>query len=48
MAYQTALHELKAREAQYKSTLLGMQSTVVLQGMFCERLSGQLAAQEEK
>ncbi|KAF9220140.1 hypothetical protein BS17DRAFT_787956 [Gyrodon lividus] len=25
-----------------------MQLTVVLQGMFCERLSGQLAAQEEK
>ncbi|KAF9224097.1 hypothetical protein BS17DRAFT_753132 [Gyrodon lividus] len=47
-AYQTALHELEAREANFKSALLGMQSTVVLQGMFCERLSGQLAAQEEK
>ncbi|KAF9225130.1 hypothetical protein BS17DRAFT_807511 [Gyrodon lividus] len=48
MAYQTALRELEAREANFKSALLGMQSTVVLQGMFCEQLSGQLAAQEEK
>ncbi|KAF9222140.1 hypothetical protein BS17DRAFT_809537 [Gyrodon lividus] len=47
-AYRTALRELEAREANFKSTLLGMQSTVVLQGMFCEWLSGQLAAQEEK
>ncbi|KAF9246200.1 hypothetical protein BU15DRAFT_58308 [Melanogaster broomeanus] len=48
VAYQTALQEFEAREAKCKSALLGMQSTVVLQGMFCERLSGQLAAQEEK
>ncbi|KAF9227317.1 hypothetical protein BS17DRAFT_459041 [Gyrodon lividus] len=47
-AYRTVLRELEACEANFKSALLGMQSTVVLQGMFCEWLSGQLAAQEEK
>ncbi|KAF9220160.1 hypothetical protein BS17DRAFT_787995 [Gyrodon lividus] len=47
-AYRTALRELEACEANFNSALLGMQSTVVLQGMFCEWLSGQLAAQEEK
>ncbi|KAG2745961.1 hypothetical protein P692DRAFT_20740298, partial [Suillus brevipes Sb2] len=31
-----------------KSLLVSMQSTVVLQSMFCDRLSHQLTAQEEK
>jgi hypothetical protein len=30
------------------NAVVGMQSTVVLQSMFCDHLSGQLAAQEEK
>ena len=47
-AYQDALQEAYARETRYKSALVGMQSTMVLQSMFCERLSGQLATQEEK
>ncbi|KIK93751.1 hypothetical protein PAXRUDRAFT_46480, partial [Paxillus rubicundulus Ve08.2h10] len=46
-AYQTALHESYSREAQYKSALFGMQSTVILQSMYCDRVSEQLAAQEE-
>ncbi|KAF8834255.1 hypothetical protein BDN67DRAFT_868323, partial [Paxillus ammoniavirescens] len=47
-AYQTALQESYTRESQYKSALLGMQSTVMLQSMYCDGLSEQLAAQEEK
>ncbi|KAF8124242.1 hypothetical protein EV363DRAFT_1299941 [Boletus edulis] len=47
-AYQGALQEAYAHETQYKSTLVGMQSTMVLQAMFCKQLSGQLATQEEK
>jgi hypothetical protein len=43
-AYQDALCESYAREDFLKATLTGMQSTVVLQSMFCDRLSGQLAA----
>ncbi|KIK77001.1 hypothetical protein PAXRUDRAFT_63921, partial [Paxillus rubicundulus Ve08.2h10] len=48
VVYQTALHESEAHKAQYKSALLGMQLIVMLQGIFCEQLSGQLAAQEDK
>lgn len=47
-AYQDALREAHVCETQYKRALTGMQSTMVLQSMFCERLSGQLATQEEK
>lgn len=47
-AQQTALLEGEAREAQSKAVIMGMQSSIVLQGMFCERLSSQLAGQEEK
>ena len=46
--YQEALHNAYECETYYKSSLAGMQSTVVLQSMFCDRLSSQLAAQEEK
>ncbi|KAG0700882.1 hypothetical protein DFH29DRAFT_806981 [Suillus ampliporus] len=46
--YQEALRDAYGHESEYKSALLGMQSTVVLQSMFCDRLSNQLAAQEEK
>ncbi|KAF8832973.1 hypothetical protein BDN67DRAFT_861419, partial [Paxillus ammoniavirescens] len=46
-AYQLALHKSYSCEAQCKSALFGMQSTVVLQSMYCDRLSEQLAAQEE-
>ncbi|KAF9240494.1 hypothetical protein BU15DRAFT_61495 [Melanogaster broomeanus] len=42
-----ALHESYSCEAQYKSTLFGMQSTVILQLMYCDWVSEQLAAQEE-
>ncbi|KIJ14531.1 hypothetical protein PAXINDRAFT_115849 [Paxillus involutus ATCC 200175] len=48
MRYQSALQESYAREAQYKTTLLGMQSAVVLQSMYCGHMAEQLAAQEEK
>ncbi|KAF9224585.1 DDE-domain-containing protein [Gyrodon lividus] len=46
--YKTALLETEACEAQSKAIMLGMQSSIVLQGMFCERLSSQLAGQGEK
>ncbi|KIK74603.1 hypothetical protein PAXRUDRAFT_175166, partial [Paxillus rubicundulus Ve08.2h10] len=48
VTYQTALLEAEACEAQSKVVMLGMQSSIVLQGIFCERLSSQLAGQEEK
>ncbi|KAI6019098.1 hypothetical protein EDC04DRAFT_2576127 [Pisolithus marmoratus] len=47
-AYQGALQLSLARENQAKAALVGMQSTVVLQSLFCGRLSNQLAAQEDK
>ncbi|KIK73765.1 hypothetical protein PAXRUDRAFT_64030, partial [Paxillus rubicundulus Ve08.2h10] len=46
-AYQIALHESYSCEAQYKSALFGLQSTVILQSMYCDWLSKQLAAQEK-
>ncbi|KAG1733928.1 uncharacterized protein EDB91DRAFT_1057264 [Suillus paluster] len=46
--YQAALQDAYKCESKYKSALLGMQSTVVLQSIFCDCLSNQLAAQEEK
>ena len=46
--YQDALHQSYTREDQSKAELIRVQSSVVLQAMFCERLSSQLAAQEEK
>jgi hypothetical protein len=47
VAYQIVLLQSKAREAQSKVAfkLLGTQSTIVLEGMFCKRLSSQLAGQ---
>jgi len=47
-ACHDALREAYERESVYKGALYGMQSTVVLQGMFCDKLSSQLASQEEK
>ncbi|KAG1728242.1 hypothetical protein EDD22DRAFT_961088 [Suillus occidentalis] len=46
--YQDALHTAYDCEIRYKSSLVSMQSTIVLQSMFCDWLSSQLAAQEEK
>ncbi|KAG2738869.1 hypothetical protein P692DRAFT_201672883, partial [Suillus brevipes Sb2] len=43
-----ALREAYKREDYYKGALYGMQSTAVLQEMYCKTLSSQLAAQEEK
>ncbi|KAG1848680.1 hypothetical protein F4604DRAFT_1812073 [Suillus subluteus] len=43
-----ALREAYEREDYYKGALYGMQSTAVLQEMYCKTLSSQLAAQEEK
>ncbi|KAH7890277.1 hypothetical protein F5I97DRAFT_1799668, partial [Phlebopus sp. FC_14] len=42
------LQESYMCEEEYKSALIGMQSTVVLQSMFCNRLSSQLATQEKR
>ena len=47
-AYQKALRESQARDIQSKAAMVGMQLTIVLQGLFCERLSSQLAGQEDK
>ncbi|KAG1727286.1 uncharacterized protein EDB91DRAFT_1239549 [Suillus paluster] len=44
-------HDLLKTEpesAKEKFSLVGMQSAIVLQSMFCDRLSSQLTAQEEK
>ncbi|KAG1877152.1 hypothetical protein C8R48DRAFT_591462 [Suillus tomentosus] len=46
--YQDALRSAYDRKTHYKSTLVGMQSTIVLQSMFCDWLSSQFAAQDEK
>ena len=46
-AYQDALHAAYSHEEEYKHTLHGMQSTVVLQLMYCHQLSEQLAPQDE-
>lgn len=46
--YQDALHSTYNHETHYESALVGMQSTIILQSMFCDRLSSQLAAQDEK
>ncbi|KAG1849460.1 hypothetical protein DFJ58DRAFT_662402, partial [Suillus subalutaceus] len=45
---QDALRDAYKREAGYKGALYEMQSTVVLQGMFSDRMSSQLAVQKEK
>jgi hypothetical protein len=47
-ACHDALQEVYERESGYKGALYKMQSMVVLQGMFCDRLLSQLASQEEK
>ncbi|KAI6101470.1 hypothetical protein EDD16DRAFT_1495501, partial [Pisolithus croceorrhizus] len=47
-AYQDALQLSLACENQAKAELVGMHSTVILQSLFCGRLSSQLTAQEEK
>ncbi|KIK74540.1 hypothetical protein PAXRUDRAFT_64606, partial [Paxillus rubicundulus Ve08.2h10] len=47
-AFQKALDEAYANVLYYKSTLMGIQSNVVLQSMYCDKLSGQLTAQEER
>lgn len=47
-AYQHALQDSYNQEARYKTALLGMQSSAVLHSMYCDRLTEQLAAQEEK
>jgi len=47
-AYQDALLEAYAREAQYKSVLVGSQAMLVLQGMYVERVTKELANHEEK
>ena len=47
LAYQDALRTAYSREEEYKHALHGMQSTIVLQSMYCDRLSKQLAAQDE-
>lgn len=46
--YQDALSEAYTHEAQYKSVLIGSQATLVLQGMYIERVTKELANHEEK
>ncbi|KIK77750.1 hypothetical protein PAXRUDRAFT_776520, partial [Paxillus rubicundulus Ve08.2h10] len=47
-ALQKVLDEAYADVSYYKSTLMGTQSNLVLQSMYCDKMSGQLAAQEER
>lgn len=46
-ALQQGLVAAHEREAAQKAMMGGMQSTIILQGMYCDSLHGQLAAQEE-
>ena len=46
-AYQDELRAAYSCEEGYKHALHGMQSTIVLQSMYCDRISEQLAAQDE-
>ncbi|KIK77966.1 hypothetical protein PAXRUDRAFT_165270, partial [Paxillus rubicundulus Ve08.2h10] len=46
--YQSLLQEAYEKVAVQKSALLGMQLTAVLQALYCDHLSEQLVAQEEK
>ncbi|KIK84662.1 hypothetical protein PAXRUDRAFT_152869 [Paxillus rubicundulus Ve08.2h10] len=48
LTYQNALRQSYTCEDQSTAELTKMHSAVVLQSMFCDRLSSQLAAQEEK
>ena len=43
-----ALHDLVLREAHYKGIVIGLQSSVVLQQAYVERVHGQLEAREKK
>ncbi len=45
---QDLLEELVKREAIYSSVLTGMQASLILQNLYCERLRGQLHAKEKK
>jgi hypothetical protein len=47
-AYQSALQDAYSRLALQKKALFGMQSTTVLHSMYCDNVSEQLAAQEDK
>ena len=51
-AYQHALRgsyeDWYHREERYKTALIGMQSFAILHVMYCDRLTAQLAAQEER
>jgi hypothetical protein len=46
--YQDALHESYNREARLKMEVIGLHAAGVLNGIYCNRLHSQLAAQEEK
>ncbi|KAG2116479.1 uncharacterized protein F5147DRAFT_768849 [Suillus discolor] len=46
--YWDALCSTYDCKTHYKSALVGMQSTIILQSMFCDWLSSQLAAQDKK
>ena len=43
-----ALHSLALREAHYKCVITGLQSSVILQQAYVERVHGQLEAKEKK
>ncbi|KIK90878.1 hypothetical protein PAXRUDRAFT_62366, partial [Paxillus rubicundulus Ve08.2h10] len=47
-ALQKALDKAYADVSYYKSMLMGMQSNLILQSIYCNKMSGQLAAQEER
>ncbi|KAG8215132.1 hypothetical protein J3R82DRAFT_8602 [Butyriboletus roseoflavus] len=47
-AYQDALHESYLQEDHLKTEVVSMQAATVLNGMYCDWLHGQLAAQAEK
>ncbi|KIK81278.1 hypothetical protein PAXRUDRAFT_762762, partial [Paxillus rubicundulus Ve08.2h10] len=47
-ATQKALDKAYANMSYYKNSLMGMQSNVILQSMYGDKLFGQLTAQEER
>jgi len=47
-ALMEALHDLTLREAHYKGVVAGLQSSVILQQAYVERVHGQLESKEKK
>jgi len=45
---QSALHDAQEENAYNKGVIAGLQSTSILNGVYCDLIRGQLTAQEDK